>query len=161
VGGDTGGVLRPDTVAEMREPAVVEDGEQWTGGYGLGLQLARNRRPRPAGHTRSMPGLPAPVWAHPGSGPPPGAQAHTPPGPDVPAVCVDLIDIISTLEPRLPAEWAPLPEVDPELLAMTGTWYWGPAARALRLMRDGWISLTAITGAGGRASRFRPTGKDT
>jgi hypothetical protein len=28
-------------------------------------------------------------------------------------------------------------------------------------MHDGWISLTPLTGGGGRASRFRPTGKET
>ena len=72
-----------------------------------------------------------------------------------------MIDILSTLEPRLPVEWAPLTEVDPELLALTGTWYWGPAPRALKLHHDGWISLTTLVGTGGRASRLRPTGKDT
>jgi CubicO group peptidase (beta-lactamase class C family) len=161
VGGDTGGVLNPDTVAEMREPAVVDDAEQWTGGYGLGFQLARNRGRKLAGHTGSMPGFLATVWTHPDSGTAAVAMANTTAGADVPAVCVDLIDIVATLEPPLPGEWAPLPEVDPELLALTGPWYWGPAPRALRLMHDGWISLAPLAGPGGRASRFRPTGKDT
>jgi CubicO group peptidase (beta-lactamase class C family) len=161
IGGDTGGVLRPDTVAEMREPAVVEDGEQWTGGYGLGFQLARNRNRKLAGHTGSMPGFLATVWTHAESGTAAIAMSNTTAGVDVPSLCADLIDILATLEPPILAEWAPLPEADPELLALTGAWYWGPAARALRLMHDGWISLAPMTGPGGRASRFRPTGKDT
>ncbi|MFI9382255.1 serine hydrolase domain-containing protein [Kutzneria sp. NPDC052558] len=160
VGGDTGGVLHPDTVAEMREPAVVEDGDQWTSGYGLGFQLARNRNRRLAGHTGSMPGFVATVWTDPATGTAGIAMANSTSGVDVPGLCADLIDIISTLEPRLPAEWRPLAEVDQELLAMTGTWYWGPAPRSLRLLSDRWISITPIA-AGGRGSRFRPTGPDT
>src|SRR5919198_527696 len=31
--GDTGQVLHPDTVAEMREPAHVDDGDAWVAGY--------------------------------------------------------------------------------------------------------------------------------
>jgi hypothetical protein len=153
-------VLHPDSVAEMREPAVVEDAEQWTSGYGLGLQLARNRGRKLAGHTGSMPGFLATVWTHAESGTAGVAMANTTTGADIPGLCTDLIDIVSTLEPQLPAEWAPLTEFDPELLALTGTWYWGPAARSLRLLRDGWISLTPIVG-GGRGSRFRPVGRET
>jgi CubicO group peptidase (beta-lactamase class C family) len=161
VGGDTGDVLNPDTVAEMREPAVVDDAEQWTGGYGLGLQLSRNRNRKLAGHTGSMPGFLATVWTHAESGTAAIAMANTTTGVDIPTICLDLIDIVSTLEPALPAEWTPLGEdVDPDLLALTGTWYWGPGARSLRLMRDGWISLAPVAG-GGRASRFRPTGRET
>ncbi|WP_211771746.1 serine hydrolase domain-containing protein [Kutzneria sp. CA-103260] len=160
VGGDTGDVLHPDTVAEMREPAVVEDADQWTSGYGLGFQLMRNRNRRLAGHTGSMPGFVATVWTDPATGTAGIAMANSTSGVDVPGLCADLIDIVSTLEPRLPAEWRPLPAVDQELLALTGTWYWGPAPRSLRLMHDGWISLTPIA-SGGRGSRFRPTGKDT
>ncbi|REH48652.1 CubicO group peptidase (beta-lactamase class C family) [Kutzneria buriramensis] len=160
LGGDTDAVLHPDTVAEMREPAVVEDAEQWTSGHGLGLQLARNRGRKLAGHTGSMPGFLATVWTHAESGTAGIAMANTTTGADIPGLCTDLIDIVGTLEPQLPAEWAPLTEVDPELLALTGTWYWGPAGRSLRLLRDGWISLTPIAG-GGRASRFRPVGRET
>ena len=39
--GDTGEVLHPDTVAEMRVPGSVDDGLEWRAGYGLGLQLLR------------------------------------------------------------------------------------------------------------------------
>ena len=51
-------VLHPDTLAEMREPAHVEDGDYWTGGYGLGLQTLRDSGRRLAGHTRLDAGLP-------------------------------------------------------------------------------------------------------
>jgi len=155
VAGDTADVLHPDTVAEMREPAIVEDGDQWLGGFGLGLQLIRDRGRRLAGHTGSMPGFLAAVWADPeqASGAVVFANATT--GPDVPGVAADLVDILATSEPRLPAEWTPLSEADPKLLELTGTWYWGPAARVVRLLPDGWLSITPVVPGGGRASRFR------
>ena len=159
IGGDTGGVLHPDTVAEMREPIVVEDGEQWVGGYGLGLQLARNRGRKLAGHTGSMPGFVATVWVHAEGGTAAIAMSNTTAGPEIPTVVADLIDIVGTMEPRIVPEWIPQP-VDPELLALTGTWYWGPAPRILRLLPGGWLNLTPVA-AGGRASRFRPQGEGT
>jgi hypothetical protein len=57
-------------------------------------------------------------------------------------------------EPRLSARWKPLPEVDQALLALTGLWYWGPRAYALRLVADRGLELGPATGRG-RASRFR------
>jgi CubicO group peptidase (beta-lactamase class C family) len=155
VAGDTGSVLHPDTVAEMREPVVIEDGDHWLGGYGLGFQLARNRGRRLAGHTGSMPGFLATVWAHPEEATGAVVFANTTAGAEVPSVAADLVDILATSEPRLPAEWSPSSEADPNLVALTGTWYWGPAPRMLRLLPGGWLSLTPAA-AGGRASRFRP-----
>ena len=48
-----------------------------------------------------------------------------------------------------------MPHVDPELLALTGPWYWGAAAFALRLLKDRWVELVALQDRG-RQSRFRP-----
>jgi hypothetical protein len=45
--------------------------------------------------------------------------------------------------------------VDPELLELTGPWYWGPNPYILRLLPGRWLSLTPM-GAGGRGGRFRP-----
>jgi CubicO group peptidase (beta-lactamase class C family) len=68
LGGDTAGVLCGDTLAEMREPVGVDDGDSWTVGFGLGLQLSRPGGRRLAGHTGSMPGFVATVWADPADG---------------------------------------------------------------------------------------------
>src|SRR6266511_1279633 len=70
-------------------------------------------------------------------------------------VTQDLLDIVAEHEPRLPEEWAPVDEVDPELLALTGLWYWGPTPFTVRLRPDRWLDLAAMQG-GARASRFRP-----
>jgi CubicO group peptidase (beta-lactamase class C family) len=155
VGGDTGGVLRPETVAEMREPAAVEDGDAWLRGYGLGFQLARHSGPggarRLAGHTGSMPGFLATVWADPADGVGALFMANTTAGVRA-SLLTDLLDILAEHEPPLPAEWAPSP-VDDDLLALTGPWYWGPTAYVCRVLPRRGLALTPM-GAQGRASRF-------
>ncbi|MFI7041570.1 serine hydrolase domain-containing protein [Microbispora rosea] len=154
IGGDTGEVLRPATVAEMREPAVVEDGDAWTRGYGLGLQLTRHTGPgsprRLAGHTGSMPGFLATVWADPADRVAVLWMANTTSG--VRNLDMALLDILAEHEPPLPAEWSPSP-VDEDLLALTGPWYWGPTPYVLRVLPHRGLSLTPVSGQG-RASRF-------
>ena len=165
VGGDTADVLSGDTIAEMREPIVVEDGDNWTSGYGLGLELTRDRGRRLAGHTGSMPGFLATVWIQPEETTGAVVFANTTSGVGISAIATDLIDILAAKEPRLPAEWTPLAsndlsEFDKDLLALTGTWYWGPMPRTLRLESNGWLSLHAPT-ATSRASRFKPASDGT
>ncbi|MEV4075248.1 serine hydrolase domain-containing protein [Nonomuraea fuscirosea] len=151
--GDSEGVLCPDTLAEMREPAGVVDGDAWTGGFGLGLQLARTGGRRLSGHSGSMPGFLATVWAQPSEGVGVLFMANTTSGMSG-TLLTDLLDILDEYEPRLPDEWRPVP-ADPDLLALTGLWHWGPKPYALRLLPDRGLSLEPIDG-GGRASRFVP-----
>ncbi|GIH78113.1 serine hydrolase domain-containing protein [Planobispora longispora] len=151
VAGDTGDVLAEATLAEMREPAAVDDGDAWTGGYGLGLQLARVGGRRLAGHTGSMPGFLATVWADPADRTGVLFLANSTAGVSR-TLLTDLLAVLDEHEPRLPAEWAPA-EVDPELLELAGPWYWGPAPYALRLTGGRNLSLTPLN-AVGRASRF-------
>ncbi|MEV0617466.1 serine hydrolase domain-containing protein [Nonomuraea sp. NPDC050404] len=151
--GDTGGVLCPDTLAEMREPAGVDDGDTWSSGFGLGLQLSRSGGRRLAGHTGSMPGFLATVWADAADGVGVLFMANTTTGTS-PALLTDLLDILEEYEPGLPDEWRPM-AADPDLLALTGLWHWGPKPYALRLLPERGLSLEPI-GAGGRASRFVP-----
>ena len=70
------------------------------------------------------------------------------------AIAIDLVTITADHEPRLPARWKPLAEVDQALLALTGLWYWGPRPYALRLLPDRGLELAPVTSRG-RASRFR------
>ena len=57
-------------------------------------------------------------------------------------------------EPRAPRPWRPLAQVDADLLALTGFWYWGAAPLALRLLPDRDVALVAL-GQRARESRFR------
>ncbi|MFI9402111.1 serine hydrolase domain-containing protein [Nocardia sp. NPDC052316] len=155
LGGDTGGVLAADTLAEMREPAIVEDGDRWEAGYGLGLQLQRRDGRRLSGHTGAMPGFIAAVWADPEDRTGVLFLSNTTYGGIRGKLAGALLDILAEHEPNLPEEWLPAPAVDPKLLALTGTWYWGTASIALHLRADGLLSLKALA-HGGRESRFRP-----
>ncbi|SDH56252.1 CubicO group peptidase, beta-lactamase class C family [Sinosporangium album] len=156
--GDTGGVLARATLAEMREPIVVEDGDAWTSGYGLGLQLARVRGRRLAGHTGSMPGFLATVWVDSSDATGVLFLANTTAGVGR-SLPTDMLAVMDEHEPRLPEPWRPVP-ADPDLLALTGPWYWGPTAYVMRVLPDRALSLTPIGGVG-RASRFVPDGPDT
>jgi CubicO group peptidase (beta-lactamase class C family) len=160
IAGDTDSVLHPDTIAEMREPAHVDDGDAWTSGYGLGLQTFRDGGRRLAGHGGSMPGFLANVVADSRTTTGALAMANSTAGVGIMTMCLDLLKLVDDYEPALPAEWAPLTAFDPDLLALTGPWYWGPTPYTLHLLGDGWLNLRPVSGAG-RASRFRPVTADT
>jgi CubicO group peptidase (beta-lactamase class C family) len=155
LGGRNKTVLAADTLAEMREPAVVEDAPgRWMIGAGLGLQLIRQPSRALVGHGGSMPGFVAALWASPG-GPSAVALANATSGPAVTGLAVDLIEILQTQEPELPDEWVPASDLPRELLAMTGAWYWGPVAYILSVTADGGLRL-APRDVNGRRSAFRP-----
>ncbi|WP_406314462.1 beta-lactamase family protein [Streptosporangium sp. NBC_01639] len=150
--GDTADVLDPGTLAEMREPATVDDGDAWTGGFGLGLQLVRAGGRRLAGHGGSMPGFLATVWADPADRVGVLFMTNATSGASR-SLLTELLAILDEHEPRLPAEWQPA-GVDTGLLELTGPWYWGPGAYTLRLLSGRDLSLSPIDGGGARASRF-------
>jgi CubicO group peptidase (beta-lactamase class C family) len=155
LGGDTGNVLHPDTMAEMREPAHVDDADAWTVGYGLGLQVFRDRGRRLAGHGGSMPGFLALVVIDPKTTTGALAMANSTSGVAIQRLAFEMLTLVDEQEPALPEEWVPMRHADPALMALTGPWYWGPTPYALHLMPNGWLNLRPTNG-GGRASRFRP-----
>lgn len=159
IGGDTAGVLNPDTMAEMREPVVLDDESDWTEGYGLGLQLKHDRGRHLAGHTGSMPGFLATVWIDPADGTGAVSLTNTTAGPNIGGLTADLIDIMARMEPADPAEWTPMHDVDEDLLGLTGQWYWGPRGYGLRLRADKWLELAPL--GGGDVNRFRPESDGT
>lgn len=160
IAGDTGTVLHPDTVDEMRAPATIEDAGTWTSGYGLGLQTWRDNGRRMAGHGGSMPGFLANVVVDTTTTTGALVLTNSTSGVGVSSLSMDMLKLVDDYEPALPAEWRPLREVSEELLALTGQWYWGPTVFVLRLMAGGWIDLRPASG-NGRGSRFRPTGEGT
>lgn len=152
--GDTGGVLHPDTIAEMAEAPVLDERDGWTSGYGLGLQVFRDNGRRLIGHGGSMPGFLASVVVDPATTTGALALTNSTAGVGVTRLTFDLLKTVDEYEPALPAEWRPLTAADPALLALTGAWFWGPTPHTLRLLDDNWLDLRPASG-GGRASRFR------
>lgn len=164
------GVLPVAARRRMCAPRVLRDEHDaaWTAAYGLGVMVwdsergggdpvgaARDVEPglpghrrRTAGHGGSVPGFQA------------GLRADTTTG-DVVAMCVsstagaydpvELLDVLDATAPWNPARAGD--DVSPEALALTGTWYWGPAPYTLRAHRGGALELTA---RGGRGTVFAP-----
>jgi CubicO group peptidase (beta-lactamase class C family) len=155
--GDGAGLLDAKTLAEMREPRVVNDirEEAWSTGYGLGLQLWNDAGARSFGHGGSMPGFLASLEVT-EAGDGAVAFANTTTGMSG-ELGRDLLRILGEEEPRLADEWVPAapPEGTLELL---GVWYWGPAPYVLAARGDQ-LELRAPLGPG-RESRFCATGTD-
>jgi CubicO group peptidase (beta-lactamase class C family) len=156
--GDTADVLRTDTLAEMSEPRVVEDGPEWTAAYGLGLQVFRIGGRRLIGHGGSMPGFLAGVLVDLDDRS--GAVVLTNATAGLGMITVDVLRVVRESEPPLPKAWRPAASVDRDVLDIIGPWYWGPTALSMRLTSSGELHLQALAGRA-RAARFRRSGDDT
>ncbi|MFI6895969.1 serine hydrolase domain-containing protein [Streptomyces sp. NPDC050256] len=152
-------VLAAASVAEMRAPAAAPESGDWDGHYGLGLQVVRRKGRTLVGHTGSLPGFVAALWFSAEDDVAAVVFANVTSGVPVGEVAAELVGIVAEAEPRIPDPWRPLPEVDDELLALTGPWYWGTRTNILRLTPDRGLELQPLNGQG-RGARFtaRPDG---
>ncbi|MEU6629367.1 serine hydrolase domain-containing protein [Streptomyces parvus] len=150
-------VLSASSVREMRTPAVpVEAGGS---GYGLGLQLVGGEGRVLFGHSGSLPGFVAGLWVCEEEDVAAVALANVTSGLPAATVAAELLGIVVEAEPRIPEPWRPLPEVDDELLALTGIWHWGPSTFTLSLTGDRGLQLTPLGGKGrGAAFTYRSDG---
>jgi len=157
--GQVPGPLAPATLAEMREPIVVNDesGSPWAAGYGLGLQLWNSGGRRYFGHSGSMPGFIAILQITDGPGSDTAIVMCNSTSGFTSSLGTDLLDILAEREPYCPPEWTPV-RVSEGILGMLGSWFWGPAPFTLRLAGDV-LELTRAN-ADGRGTRFRPDGED-
>lgn len=156
--GDTAEVLSADTLAEMCEPTQVSN-EHWTGARGLGLQLQRTGGRVLVGHGGSMPGFQAAVRVDraDATGTVMLLNCTTPTAVDG---LEDPFDILAECEPRLPETWVPSADVPQDLLALTGSWFWGTSEGTLRVLGDGSLKIEHVSGMM-PTSRFEPAGTDT
>lgn len=157
LGGDTGDVLSRATLEEMQRPATADD--DLTGAMGLGLQVRYRGGRRLVGHGGSMPGFLAGVLFDLDRGTGVVALTNSTAGVALHTLSDQLSDTLEQLEPSLGPVWRPLPDLDQDLLALTGAWFWGPTPHVLRLAADGDLELRS---GGSRSSRFRrdPAGAD-
>ncbi|MFI1394513.1 serine hydrolase domain-containing protein [Streptomyces sp. NPDC020681] len=146
-------VLSASSVREMRTPSVPPEAGEWDSAYGLGLQIIRRDGRTLVGHGGSLPGFVAGLWLSVDDGIAAVALANATSGPLTGAVATDLVRLVAEAEPRIPEPWRPLPEVDRELLELTGPWYWGTYSYALRLVAERGLELGPLNGDG-RGSRF-------
>ncbi|THA23242.1 class A beta-lactamase-related serine hydrolase [Streptomyces sp. A1277] len=152
-------VLCAASVEEMKRPSTPLERDDWDGCYGLGLQLIRRKGRTFYGHTGSLPGFLATLWVSAEDDVAAVVLVNATSGLPIGEVAADLVDIVAEAEPRIPEPWRPLPEVDPELLALTGAWYWATRANVLHLTADRGLELRPVNGQG-RGARFaaRPDG---
>ncbi|MEV5463210.1 serine hydrolase domain-containing protein [Streptomyces sp. NPDC002788] len=155
-------VLSAESLREMRAPAAPAEAADVMSGdsYGFGLQIQRRYGRLLVGHSGSLPGFLASVTISVEDDVAAVVLANCTSGPLVSGVAADLVRIVAEAEPRIPAPWKPMREVEPSVLELTGQWYWGTYAFALRLAADGFASLEPLSG-NGRRSRFRPNGDGT
>ncbi|WP_030898175.1 MULTISPECIES: serine hydrolase domain-containing protein [unclassified Streptomyces] len=155
-------VLSADSLREMRTPAAPHDAADVASGYAycLGLEIRQQDGRALVGHTGSLPGFLACLMISVEDDVASVVLANCSSGPLLSAVAADLVRIVAEAEPRIPAPWKPLRDADPATLELTGQWYWGTHAFALRMTADGFVSLGPLSGSG-RRSRFRPNGDGT
>ncbi|MEU0728377.1 serine hydrolase domain-containing protein [Streptomyces sp. NPDC006140] len=155
-------VLSPESLLEMRTPAAPHEASDVASGYAycLGMEIRRRGGRSLVGHTGSLPGFLACLMISVEDDVAAIVLANCTSGPLLFPVASDLVRIVAEAEPRIPTAWKPLRAVDPSVLELTGQWYWGTHAFALRLTADGLLSLGPLSGSG-RGSRFRPNGDGT
>ena len=146
-------VLPAATVAEMATLSSAPGGDSWDSGYGLGLQVIKREGRVMYGHTGTMPGFVSALWVCRAEGLGAVVLSNATMAVHSSQVAADLVTLVAEREPRLPERWKPLAEVNEELLALTGLWYWGPSAILLRLLPGRGLEL-APQGTG-RGARFR------
>lgn len=159
IAGDTGEVVASDTLDEMCEPSVVMDATDGSRTRGLGLEMIRDRGRVLVGHGGSMPGFQAGVRVDRATGTGVVLLMNC----TTPTAVTDVedpFDILDECEPRLPPAWLPQESVSAELLALTGSWFWGTSEGVLHVQPDGWLRLAHVSGMLSDC-RFRPTGEDT
>ncbi|MDB1086221.1 serine hydrolase [Streptomyces sp. ACA25] len=148
-------VLGARSLAAMRTPAVAPEVTDWESAYGLGMQVTRRGGRTLSGHSGSMPGFVAGLWTSPAEGVAGVAMANATSGLAAASLAAELVGLVADHEPAVPPAWAPMPDADPELVALAGPWYWGTLPHALRVRAGRELELGPLTG-GGRSSGFDP-----
>jgi hypothetical protein len=142
----------------MREPAAPGGGYQ-ANGYGLGLQLAWSEGRLRYGHSSSVPGFISALWVS-ERGVGAVALANATSGYAMDTLAADLIGLTEYHEPPIPPEWRAASAVDPAVLSLTGTWYWGPSPQILRAHDNNQLSLVPLSDHNA-PTWFQPAGDGT
>ena len=153
-------VLSESSVREMRTPSAPSEPGEWDGTYGLGVQIVRKEGRTLVGHGGSLPGFVAGLWVSVDDGVAAVALANATSGPLTGVVAADLVRIVAESEPRIPEPWRPLPDVDQELLELTGPWYWGTYSFGLRLLAHREVGAPASAGLRPGIALCRCSGRD-
>ncbi|MGH8981099.1 MAG: DUF7586 domain-containing protein, partial [Acidimicrobiales bacterium] len=152
-------VLAPATATEMAEPIGIVDlpGQPWAEAYGLGIQLTNRGGRRRFGHAGAMPGHWAKVLVDQPSKDAVVAVANSTYRGQTPLLFHDLLDLLAEGAPADVAPSRTRAAPDGEVLALLGTWYWGPVEHRLHLGDGGRLELRGV--GPGRDCDFVPGGE--
>jgi CubicO group peptidase (beta-lactamase class C family) len=148
-------VLAPDTAREMRIPVIGSPDDGLELAWGLGLQLYGERGRLRFGHGGSMPGFLAGFVIDPTEQTAAVTLSNGTAG-GAPGLASTLLDVVAEHEPRVPAEWAPEPELD-DVEELLGPWHWGNTPYTM-VVRAGELVLDGSSPS--RSSRFERVGDD-
>jgi CubicO group peptidase (beta-lactamase class C family) len=152
LGSGASDVLSNDSLAEMREPAAPSSPGEPAASYGLGLQLLSSGGRLLYGHCGSVPGFISALWVC-DEGVGAVALANATSDYAIGSLAADLVTCLLEHEPAIPTEWVTA-DIDPAVLSLTGTWYWGPTPHILRAHSNNELSLTPISS--NSPTLFRP-----
>jgi CubicO group peptidase (beta-lactamase class C family) len=146
------GVLAPDTVEEMWAPQVMLNPDEWTVGWGLGLQLVSHEGRIFGGHGGAMPGFLAGLLVNRETKT--GAAVLTNSGTRAPTseIAIELAAATIELWPPDVEPWRPESPPPPEVAAILGQW-WSEGNEFAFSWRDGKLTARII----GAPPRVKPS----
>jgi len=122
-------VLPAATLDEMSTPQSGSLFGAASGGYGLGLRLARGGPRMLVGHTGSMPGFVATLFVDHRRRTGAIALANGTVGLRAEAFAIELLDVLEEMEPTVTPAWTPSPDDVPAAVReVLGLWHWGNTA---------------------------------
>ncbi len=151
-------VLATSTLDEMFTPQAGALASAPGGGYGLGFRLASSGGRSLVGHTGSMPGFLAGLFADRGRRTAAVVLANGTSGLRCEGLTVDLLTELEAQEPTVPLAWQPSGDVPEAVRDVLGVWHWGNTAYAFSWTGDALV--VSSLGSGVEAHRFalRPDG---
>ncbi len=145
-------VLASDTVEEMWAPQVMLNPDEWTVGWGLGLQLVSQDGRIFGGHGGAMPGFLAGLLVNRETKT--GAAVLTNAGTRAPTgeIAIELALTAIELWPPEPEPWRPESPPPPEIAAILGQW-WSEGNEFAFSWRDGKLTARSV----GAPPRVKPS----
>lgn len=154
------GVLRRETVEEMRTFQSMADLEEWKLGWGLGLMLMREGDRIFVGHAGAMPGFLACLAVSPKERSGAVVLVNSGAGVEIEKLTRKLAVIAAEAYPREPDPWRPIDGVPPELEPLLGRW-WSEGTEVVIRYRKGKLEVReAGAPAAAPPAVFEPDGPD-
>jgi len=152
-------VLPWSTIEEMSTPQSSARVAGLTSAHGLGFQLVRGGSGVLHGHTGSMPGFLAGLFADPVRRTGAVVLANATVGLRCDGLPRDLLETLEEVEGTVPAPWRPNDDVPASVAEVLGMWHWGNTAFSFSW--DGRELVAANPARGAVSYRFEPSDDGT